>query len=78
MTTESIALHVGFVLIGFGMLRLGKQDPRGFLYQAAGAFLMAGTGFFLEEGSGPIIFWNVVFGLVGLSGYRRLSRDAKL
>ena len=69
---ETIALNIGFALVAVGMLKLGNHEPKGFLYQAAGAFLMAGTGFFLSEGGGAITCWNTVFGLVGVVGYRRL------
>lgn len=75
MGFEDIALHVGFILIAVGMLKLGKKDPKGFIYQASGSFLMALTGFFLTEGGTPIICWNAVFGLVGIVGYRRLSKE---
>ncbi len=69
------AINIAYVLIGLGMWKLGRQDPKGFLYQAGGAFTFMACGFFMDDGGTPIILWNIIFGLIGLAGYRRL-RDA--
>ena len=66
------AINLAYVLIGVGMWKLGKQDPRGFLYQAGGAFIFMICGFFMKDGGTPIMVWNIIFGLIGIAGYRRL------
>ena len=72
MTLIDLATNIGFVLIAVGMWKLGKQDPKGFLYQAGGAFMMVVAGFFMRDAGTVITCWNIVFGLIGLAGYRRL------
>lgn len=76
MSPLDIVTNVGFVLIAIGLWRLGKHDPKGFLYQSAGAFTMVAAGFFMRDAGTVITCWNVVFGLIALMGYRRLSRNA--
>lgn len=66
--------HTAYLLIAIGMALLGKGDPRGFLSQAAGAFIWIIIAFFMPEDSPyiPIIIWNVIFGLIGVRGYYRM------
>lgn len=66
--------HVAYLLIGLGMWLLGRGDVRGFLAQAGGAFLWVMIGFLMPSESPylPIILWNILFGLIGTSGYYRL------
>ena len=70
-----LVTNIGFILIAVGMWKLGRQDPKGFLYQAGGAFTMVAAGFFMRDAGTVITCWNVVFGLIGLVGYRRLRNQ---
>jgi hypothetical protein len=76
---DDILMNIGFSLIFIGLWKLGRQnrmgrpDPTGFLYQAAGAFTMVIGGFLIRDAGLSIMCWNVAFGLISLLGYWRLS-----
>jgi membrane protein required for beta-lactamase induction len=75
METLTFVGNMAYILIFEGMRRLGKQDPKGFLFQSAGAFLWMGCGFFMRDAGTAVLFWNIIFGVIGLVGYRRLRRN---
>ncbi len=72
MTLVDLITNIGFVLIAVGMWKLSRQDPKGFLYQAGGAFTMMVAGFLMRDAGFVITCWNIVFGFIAITGYRRL------
>ncbi len=75
MSLLDVAVNIGFALIFIGILKLGKGDSKGFLYQSAGAFTMIVSGFFMRDAGLVITGWNVAFGLAALVGYWRLNKN---
>lgn len=77
MDAISIAGFIGYMGIGLGIFLIGRGNHWGLFSQMIGSVIWFVTGWFMQDGWFPIVFWNGIFTFTCGYGFLRLHKEKK-